>query len=175
MGFLCIIGLTHLAQEKQVRTCFPSHVSVSKRVLPKYMLQRLKNQGAELKRDSKPPRVALGSLRPVPALPPPPPFPRWPRSCPELSESPVGPPRRLPPSPGPPRGPAQVTRAGTSATTAPHLVGSPGRCGPGLRGCNSDQIHVREEDSDGNRAERWQDREAASVEERGGGAGATGC
>lgn len=84
-------------------------------------------------------------------------------------------PRHLSVSLGPPRGPAQATKIGASVPTATHLAGSPGRCRPGLRRCHFDQIHVGEEASDENRAERWQDGKAAAAEDTGGGAGTTGC
>ena len=61
-----IIGLTHLAGEKQVRACLPSNVSISKPVPPKYMLRGFRNQGAEPDGRLQT-GVAFGSLCPFPA------------------------------------------------------------------------------------------------------------
>ena len=103
------------------------------------------------------------------------PFPRRLVFSPKLSKSPGKPLRRLPSSPGPPRGPVKEATAGASTPTATYLAGSPGRCWPGLRGCHSDQIHVGEEVSDENKAERWQDREAAPPRRQAAGPGRQGA
>ena len=170
-----------MAGEKQVRACLPSNVSISKRVPPKYMLRGFRNQGAEPDGDSKPgwPLVACAPSLP---LSPRHPQPRHPSSfCQEVRIQPQTPQVAW----GAAWAPAILSRssertsqeatAGASAPNATHLVGSPGRCWPGLRGCHSDQIHVGEEVSDENRAERWQDREAAPPSRQAAGLGRQGA
>lgn len=168
-----------MAGEKQVRACPPSNVSISKRVPPKYMLRGFRNQGAEP--DSQPgwPLVACAPSLP---LSPRHPQPRHPSSfsqavgiqpqTPQVTWGAASAPAILS---GSSERTSQEATAGASAPTATHLVGSPGRCWPGLRGCHSDQIHVGEEVSDENRAERWQDREAAPPRRQAAGLGRQGA
>lgn len=107
-----------MAGEKQVRACFPSNVSTFKRVLPKHLLQRFRNQGVELDSDSKPPRVDFGCLCPFPASPTP-----SPAASPPVPRSEVV---RVPP---------RTSRIACGAASAPATLSgpsertSPGDCG----------------------------------------------
>lgn len=167
-GFPCITRLTRSAGDKQDHACFPSNVRASNRARPRQLLGRFRSRGAELESEPQPPTAATGS-----------PATRAPPS--EVARVRLGPSRvagRAARAPDTFSGPPERTSAGTQGRCVSSDRHSP--CWvPRLLRASAQEMPLRPDpcwkrsQQRGHRADRWQDRETASSEETGGGAGAT--